>query len=74
MAISNMGNKPDTCIIGLSEIRKRKRYLEIDKGRFQLIVLLILNIFQFVILPCIIYFPPVNWRGIMGILDKIKGA
>lgn len=74
MAISNMGNKADTCIIGVNKIRKRKRYLKIDKGRLQLILLLFLNIFQFVILPCITYFPPVNWRGIMGILDKRKGA
>lgn len=73
MVISYMGNKADTCIIGVNKIRKRKRYLKIDKDRFQLI-LLFLSIFLFLILPCITYFSPVNWRDIMGILDKRKGA
>lgn len=65
-----MRNKTDTCIPGVNKNKKEESVLDIDKGRFQIVLLLFLTTFLFVTLPFTIYFSCVNWRGTMGVVDR----
>lgn len=65
-----MGNKTDTCITGINKNKKEESVLDIDKDRFQLVLLLFLTTFLFLKLPFTIYFSSVNWRSTMRVVGK----